>query len=131
VAGADRVRQKLTAILGGCGLAGTLTFATFQSTEVSPLNLTGAIALGTFAGDLFVTVGAVAVVRPRPALDVKDFAFTAFTFQPGHASSSLDRVNAAGEGGRGEREFGIDIRLCPNILGLSWRENGLVKSAFS
>ena len=119
MAGTDRVRQKLTAVLGGCGLAGTLTLGAFQSTEVGPLYLTGAIALGTFAGDLFITVGAVAVVRPRPALDVKDFAFTAFTFQPGHASSSFDRANAAGEGSRGERELGIDIRLCPNILDLS------------
>ena len=128
--GAARVSQRLTAILGGCGLAGTLTLGAFQSTEVGPLNLTNAVTLSTFAGDLFVTVGAVTVVRPWPALDVKDFAFAAFTFQPGHASSFFDRINAAGEGDRGERELGIDIRLFPNIPGLSWRENGLVKPAF-
>ncbi len=100
------VRGSLV-ILGCGGPAGTLTLGAFRSTEVGPLNLTGTVTFSAFAGDLFVTVGAIAVVRPRPPLDVKDFSLAFFAFQPGHWSSSFERATAAGDGGRRERVLGL------------------------
>jgi len=51
---------------------------------MGPINKTGTVAFGAFAGDLFITVTAPAVVRRRTTFDVKDFSAALFAFQPGH-----------------------------------------------